>query len=130
MPKVAEFKYEHEGKVHCHQYHLRCPGCKCTHAIGVGIHSFNGDFEKPTFQPSLLCTGTRFTEKGEAEYKAWCDSGYPERNGAKFDSKPDRCHSYVTNGMIQFLSDCTHELAGQTVELPEFVNNGNEKYNL
>jgi hypothetical protein len=29
------------------------------------------------------------------------------------------CHSFVTDGKIQFLGDCTHALAGQTVELPE-----------
>jgi hypothetical protein len=29
------------------------------------------------------------------------------------------CHSFVTDGRIQFLSDCTHELAGQTVDLPD-----------
>lgn len=27
------------------------------------------------------------------------------------------CHSFVRNGKIEFLSDCTHELAGKTVEL-------------
>jgi len=30
------------------------------------------------------------------------------------------CHSFVTDGNIQYLGDCTHELAGQTIELPEF----------
>ena len=29
------------------------------------------------------------------------------------------CHSFVTDGRIQFLADCTHPLAGQTVDLPE-----------
>jgi hypothetical protein len=29
------------------------------------------------------------------------------------------CHSFVRDGRIEFLSDCTHSLAGQTVELPE-----------
>ena len=28
------------------------------------------------------------------------------------------CHHFVQAGMIQFLGDCTHALAGQTVELP------------
>jgi hypothetical protein len=28
------------------------------------------------------------------------------------------CHSFVREGKIQFLGDCTHELAGQTVPLP------------
>ena len=30
-----------------------------------------------------------------------------------------RGHSYVTDGRIQYLSDCTHPLAGQTVDLPD-----------
>jgi hypothetical protein len=29
-----------------------------------------------------------------------------------------RCHSFVRNGHIEFLSDSTHALAGQTVQLP------------
>jgi hypothetical protein len=28
------------------------------------------------------------------------------------------CHSFVVDGRIQFLGDCTHHLAGQTVDLP------------
>ncbi|MHC8396108.1 hypothetical protein ACYZT8_21075 [Pseudomonas sp. LB3P93] len=30
------------------------------------------------------------------------------------------CHSFVIDGCIQFLGDCTHELASQTVDLPEW----------
>ena len=30
------------------------------------------------------------------------------------------CHSIVTDGKIQFLADCTHALAGQTVDLPDW----------
>jgi hypothetical protein len=34
---------------------------------------------------------------------------------------PERqCHSFVTDGKIQFLPDCYHSLKGQTVELPEW----------
>jgi len=32
------------------------------------------------------------------------------------------CHSFVTDGRIQFLGDCTHNLAGQTVDLPEITD--------
>ena len=27
------------------------------------------------------------------------------------------CHSFVNDGQVQFLDDCTHELAGQTLLL-------------
>lgn len=30
------------------------------------------------------------------------------------------CHSFVRDGKIEFLNDCTHELAGTTLELPEW----------
>jgi hypothetical protein len=30
-----------------------------------------------------------------------------------------RCHSFVTDGRIQFLNDSMHKMAGQTLDLPE-----------
>jgi hypothetical protein len=30
-----------------------------------------------------------------------------------------RCHSFVRGGMIEFLGDSTHDLAGQTVPVPD-----------
>lgn len=30
-----------------------------------------------------------------------------------------QCHSFVRDGKIEFLSDCHHELRGQTVDLPD-----------
>lgn len=33
--------------------------------------------------------------------------------------RPNTCHSFVRNGMIEFLSDSEHHLSGQTVPLPE-----------
>jgi hypothetical protein len=82
--------------------------------------SFNGDLNKPTFSPSLLIKGTRFSDVGQADYDAWAVAGYPDRQGKPFDSVPHVCHSVVSDGMIHFLGDCTHELAGKTVPLPEF----------
>lgn len=103
QPKIKRVKYEHDGKVHLEQYHFTCPGCKTVHAIGIGpsYHSFNGNFEAPTFKPSLLCTWTQFEVANDPKTKPvdW------------------RCHSYITDGKIQFLGDCTHALAGQTVEM-------------
>jgi len=89
MPnKVMELKRPN-GEFGC--YIVFCPGCKHDHPFD-SRWSFNGDFEKPTFAPSMLVNG--------------------------FDPKL-RCHSFVTDGKIQFLSDCHHELTGQTVDLPD-----------
>jgi len=73
-----------------------CPGCDGSHVISVaaGGWTWNGDVECPTFSPSVLVTG--FVH-GEGER---------------------RCHSYVRDGQIEFLADCTHQLAAQTVPLP------------
>lgn len=89
-----------------------CPGCAKSHQVtveGANAWGFNGDYEKPTFTPSYL---------------TWLD---PNPN-ANAERKPEwekfrlgfRCHSFITDGKIEYLSDCTHKLAGQTVELPEF----------
>lgn len=98
-----------------------CPGCKCGHGVWVTPNgtrpcwTFNGDMNKPTFQPSILVQ--------------W-ESGEPPVNEHNFEQwkkepwqqtkKKNICHSFVTNGMIQFLGDCTHELAGKTVPLEPF----------
>lgn len=77
-----------------------CPGCKQPHAIKKsngtnGGWDFNGDKIKPTFAPSVL---------------------------VRYGSGPtdDRCHSFVRQGTIQFLTDCSHNLAGHTVPLPDW----------
>lgn len=81
-------------------YTIDCPGCGGFHVVHVA-HSnpganwqFNGDTERPTFTPSLLVN------------RDFSHPGVP------------RCHSFVRDGRIQFLGDSTHELAGQTVDLP------------
>ena len=104
-----------------------CPGCKHAHRIQHGEGSgprwgWNGNVEKPTFTPSVLVTGRDFTPKGEADYDAWCEAGFPEP-APTFESMDVVCHTFVTDGRIQFLGDCTHELAGQTVDMQPFPSN-------
>lgn len=80
-----------------------CPGCKQTHAFYTSwnpahagakpIWEFNGDMERPTFTPSLL-------NRGGGEKKIVC-------------------HLYLTAGVINFLSDCTHAMAGRFVPLED-----------
>lgn len=75
-------------------YTFWCPGCAMYHWYPVPRWTFNGNTEKPTFTPSLLNTWT-FGEKNE----------------------PRRCHLFVTDGRIVYCGDCTHALAGKTVDL-------------
>lgn len=78
-------------------YFFECPGCGCLHSIITPGWSFNGDIDKPTVSPSILVNG----------------------NPAAHNPTAKRCHSFVRDGKIQFLADCEHELAGQTVDLPD-----------
>jgi hypothetical protein len=112
--KVKQMNWDEKGTK---AWRFFCPGCQEHHAPTEGW-MFNGDVEKPTFSPSILVRGTKITEKGWAEYDAWRAAGCPKRD-KPLDSVPTVCHSFVRGGKIQFLSDCTHALAGQTVELPE-----------
>ena len=36
----------------------------------------------------------------------------------------NRCHSFVREGRIEFLGDCTHAMVGQTVDLPDIEHLG------
>ena len=95
-----------------------CPGCveeytKNTGSTGLHIlavnslskspsWNFDGNLELPTLSPSIL------TRHGEGRV----------------------CHSFLKAGMFEFLTDCTHSLAGQKVlipDLPEWVLIENEQ---
>ena len=83
---------------------FECPGCGENHGFPVDGSrgwSWNGDVDRPTITPSILARGHKFVSE---------DSD---------DTIPYICHSFVTDGRIQFLSDCTHANAGQTVDLLE-----------
>ena len=78
-----------------------CPACGFEHSFNVDLvgHSnwhadspvwtFNGDYEKPTFRASMLA------------------------NEGKLQEYHPICHSFVTDGVWQYLDDCTHAMAGQ-----------------
>lgn len=83
-------------------YMFECRGCKLGHAVHIKPHkndlgaswTFDGNLDAPTFSPSIL-------SKVEAPHKMMI------------------CHLFVRGGRIEYLGDCTHELAGQTVEMED-----------
>lgn len=92
-----------------------CPGCREPHQVDLGRWSFNGSMERPTFSPSLLVRSGHHAGPGDC----WCtwnaaNPGEPSGFACQV------CHSFITDGQIQFLSDCTHALAGRTVPLPDW----------
>jgi hypothetical protein len=76
------------------RYIFHCPGCGCDHMFDC-----RADGNRPSW-----------TFDGDLERPTFSPSlFYPDRV----------CHSFVRDGRIEFLADCTHSLAGRTVELPE-----------
>lgn len=104
-----------------------CPGCEAIHMVTThpGGWTWNGDLVKPTLQPSVLVRSGHYAG-GVAAERGHCYCNYEERTGHKPHFKCFQCHSFVADGRIQFLSDCTHSLAGQTVELPPWPYGGEE----
>jgi len=81
-----------------HGWLIACPACRYPHLFDARW-KFNEDVDRPTFTPSMLVNGELY----------------------KQDPNLIRCHSFVTEGRIQFLSDSNHSMAGQTVDLLDFT---------
>lgn len=70
-----------------------CPACNTPHAIRLGHNGWqwNENIDHPTFMPSLM--------------SAMSDV---------------RCHLFVQEGQLRYLTDSTHELAGKIVPIPDW----------
>jgi|SRR6185312_12278126 len=86
-----------------------CPGCEDCHWINDTWQSF-GLPDNPSFNPSVLVIYRH--PKGYTNEK-------PAPLGYNGEYVEDRCHSFVRDGQIEFLTDSYHKLAGQTVPLPD-----------
>ncbi len=98
---------------------FRCPGCGDTHAVptnGPNAWGYNGNLERPTLTPSILVRSGHHASAWKQGEACWCT--YKGETSFKCGV----CHSFVVDGRIQFLGDCTHALAGQTVDLPEVTS--------
>lgn len=140
-----------------------CPGCNSSHPFTIevaddfhgnrAIWNWDGNLEKPTFSPSLLCHHSVHLCEGQHELTA-CptyDGGTCERTahwvgyrctdgsiiapkvtevvpdgaekilvhdgGHVIDSPYGNCHSFLSEGVWQFLGDSAHYLAGQSVPM-------------
>ncbi len=83
-----------------------CPGCQEMHAPIIP----NEDGTKPPTGPCWTWNGRRDEHFGvEPSYLCW--------HGEKDGVKTGVCHSFIRDGHWQFLGDCSHHLAGQTVRM-------------
>lgn len=84
-------EYIRETKEEKGTYEYWCPGCKRHHF--ANRKTWNINLTTNTLIPSYLLITPR--PKGEDMV----------------------CHSWVRKGKIQYLNDCTHDLAGKTVDM-------------
>lgn len=98
-----------------------CRSCDAPHSLNVGAGTgprwgYNSNAEAPTFTPSVLVQHDQWEPPATT-----LDIAEKIRIGEIKQTKVAKvCHSFVTDGRIQYLGDCTHGLAGQTVDLPEW----------
>lgn len=87
---------------------LWCPACEELHRIvtgGANSWTWDGDRERPTISPSILVHATQWAP----------EFSFHRPNHRIAPGERTTCHSFVVAGQWQFLPDCTHTLAGQTV---------------
>lgn len=96
--------------------YLWCPGCNELHYVYFGPDgwTWDGDLERPTISPSILMRGRYWEPPVTPE-------NLDEWKREPWEQHPvDRvCHSFVRAGVWEFLSDCTHSLAGQCVPMTD-----------
>lgn len=99
---VALLRHVADGDLRYDALMFWCPADNDLHMLPVNAEvktpswTWDGNLEQPTLSPSIL------TRWGAGKV----------------------CHSYLRAGQWEFLSDCTHELAGKTVPmvpLPDWV---------
>ncbi len=78
--------------------------------VNGAIWTFNNDMENPTFSPSI-------NEKAGVYSQHFRADVYEMEDQQMVKDMSYICHFVVTNGMIYFCGDCTHDLKNQTLPL-------------
>lgn len=102
---IAQVRHIDNHGIHYDALAFWCPGCDELPHGGSGLHllpvnttehspswTWDGNLEAPTLSPSILTCAN--------------DPGC-------------RCHSFLRAGVLEFLDDCAHSMAGQHVPLPD-----------
>lgn len=78
-----------------------CLGCKSVHRLPRYL-KFNRNHDLPTFRPDVNFRVGPFKE------------GHP------YHGQIVTCHFRITDGMVRYFTDSTHDLKGKTLGLPDF----------
>lgn len=93
-----------------------CPGCEEVHFIrtsnGPPCWAFNQNVDRPSFAPSVKITGVQTVVENGRWTGEW-------KRGPDGKALPCCCHYFLTDGVLIFQNDCTHQLKGQRVQLPD-----------
>lgn len=96
-----------------------CPACNHMHQFAIDAYNssgakwtWDGNVEAPTFNPSMHIK-VNTPDMGER---------YQPNAGSSC------CHYFLRGGIIEFLPDCTHSLAGQKVPLPDLPLQYTDRY--
>lgn len=101
-------------------YKFICPGCGHEHIVNTkkplhngAIWGFNGNLDKPGFTPSVNIKTGHYVDGQPPADQCVCaeDEDY---KGMCFI-----CPFVITDGIINFCGDCTHELSGKSVEMQD-----------
>lgn len=92
-------------------YAFYCFGCRHEHLFYVNAANkptwnFNGDINNPTFTPSLLNRWGKYV----ADWKPPADEAWTEE---QINEHSGQCHLNITNGLIDYYEDCTHDFRGR-----------------
>jgi len=85
-----------------------CPACEQVHDFAVeqpfgngARWSWDGNAQHPTFSPSM-----------NIKIGPW-------PKGTKREGEVEICHYFLYDGVLKYLTDCTHSMRGQNVVLPD-----------
>lgn len=98
-----------------------CPACAEMHLLPTGW-KFDGNLAAPTFSPSFKHTGHQVEKDAAGEWTGrWLtEAGEAKTVFAPGDKpKPWCCHYVVTAGNVAYCDDCTHDMRGKTIPMPD-----------
>lgn len=106
-----------------------CPGCDCLHRMNVSTEGLPDEGhvvwewnraldETISFEPSILVHGSVFLHSDGTQCTDW------HEDYKTVEHTQGVCHSFLRNGIWDFLTDSRHKLSGQkvlVVPLPDWV---------
>lgn len=88
-------------------FYFWCPGCSEHHSVHTDKVDLNGAMHLVTGTPDAPTVSSMISRTIE-----------PFNKSKHANNREYICNSFIIDGKIRFLENCTHPLAGKTVDLP------------